>query len=116
MPISPPSAVGLSFVFAGDSYTATQISVTRGAGEFDVTSTSINADGLRRYRPGKVQSCDIKVDWVGLTVPPVDDVYSFSLTAGLGHTGTKALCTGLSVTAQAGELIKGSATFKVSYD
>jgi hypothetical protein len=112
----PPSAIGLSFTFNGQPYTATQISVSRSAAEFDVTSTSIAADGLKRYRVSEVESVDIKVDWVGLTVPPIDAVYSFSLSSGLGHTGSMALCTGLSMQAQAGELIKGSATFKVSYD
>jgi hypothetical protein len=71
-------------------------------------------------------SLDLKVDWVGNTIPPTDDVYDIALAgsgpgAGSGLTGeglssAKALCTGLSITANAGDLIKGSATFKVSID
>ena len=118
MPTEFPTAVGITFVFSGATYTATQISVSRNAGEFDCTSTDIAADGLKRYRVSAVENVEIKVDWVGLTVPPVDAVAAFSLAGGsaLGSTGTMALCTGLSITAAAGELIKGSATFKVSYD
>jgi hypothetical protein len=109
-------AVGISFTFSGQQYTATQISVSRSATEIDCTSTSIADGGLRRFRAGEVENCEIKVDWVGLTVPPVDRTAAFTLSSGFGHTGAIALCTGLSVTATAGDLIKGSATFKVSYD
>ena len=116
MPVDATYATGITFTFAGASYTATQISVSRSASEIDCTSTDIADDGLRRFRAGEVENCEIKVDWVGLTVPPVDATAAFALTAGLGHTGTIALCTGLSITATAGDLIKGSATFKVSYD
>lgn len=120
--IDPASALGITFTFDGDTYTATSISVSRSAAEFDCTSTDIASGGKRRYRTGDLENCEIKVDWIGLTVPTIDQTASFSVTAGsgggaaLGSTGTVALCTGLNITAQAGELIKGSATFKVSYD
>jgi len=84
--------------------------------EIDCTSTDVSDDGFRRFRGGEVENCEIKVDWIGLTVPPVEATAAFTLSSGLGHTGTIALCTGLSLTATAGDLIKGSATFKVSYD
>lgn len=118
MPFTPTFGTGISFVFGGNTYTATQISVSRSAAEFDVTSTAVEdtALSLRRYRFSTIESCDIKVDWVGLVLPSVDKTYTFNLTNGLGHIGAKALCTGLSVTATAGELIRGTATFKVSYD
>lgn len=116
MPPTFPAVNGITFKFGSDFYTATQISVSRSAAEFDVTSTKQAAGELNRYRLSEVENCEIKVDWIGLKVPKVDDVYEFTLSSGLNHTGTKALCTGLTITAQAGELIKGSATFKVSYD
>jgi len=109
-------ATGITFSFASATYTATQISVNRNVTEIDCTSTDIAANGLRRFRGGEVENCEIKVDWIGLTVPPIDGTAAFTLSNGFGHTGTSALCTGLSLTATAGDLIKGSATFKVSYD
>jgi hypothetical protein len=112
----PPYAVGIAFTFNGQPYTATQISVSRSASEIDCTSTDIPIDGLRRFRASEVENCEIKVDWVGLTLPPVDRTAAFTLSTGFGHTGAIAFCTGLSVTATAGDLIKGSATFKVSFD
>lgn len=116
MSVDATYATGITFSFASQTYTATQISVSRNAGEIDCTSTDIPVDGLRRFRASEVENCEIKVDWIGLTVPPVGDPQTFSISSGLGATGTKAFCTGLSVTATAGDLIKGSATFKVSYD
>jgi hypothetical protein len=114
MPFTPKVASGITFVFDSFTYTATQISVSRNAGEIDVTSTDIPDNGLKRFRPSDIENCEIKVDWVGLKVPKVDGTATFTLSSGLNHTGSKALCTGLSITAAAGDLIKGSATFKVS--
>lgn len=116
MSVDATYATGITFTFGGSTYTATQISVSRNAGEIDCTSTDIPDDGLRRFRASEVENCEIKVDWIGLTVPSVDGTQTFSISSGLGATGTCALCTGLSITATAGDLIKGSATFKVSYD
>lgn len=109
-------ATGITFVFSNSTYTATQISVNRSVSEIDCTSTDIKDNGLRRFRGGEVENCEIKVDWIGLSIPPIDTTAAFTLSDGFGHTGSIALCTGLSITATAGELIKGSATFKVSYD
>jgi hypothetical protein len=116
MAVDPTYAQGITFVFSGDAYTATSISVSRNAGEFDVTSTEIPAGEPKRYRLSAIENCEIKVDWVGNTMPPVDKTAAFSLSNGLGHTGSIAMCTGLSITAAAGDIIKGSATFKVSVD
>lgn len=120
---------GIQFKFNNVVYTATAISMSKSAGEFNVTSTDIPAGVgcFSRYRAGGLKSLELKVDWVGATLPPTDNVYDIEL-AGSGHgagsgltggvtlLGKKALCTGLSITAQAGELIKGSCTFKVSVD
>lgn len=119
------SSQGIVFRFNNVAYTATSISVSKSQGEFNVTGLDIPvANGISRHRAGGLKSIDLKVDWVGADIPPTDDVYDISLTgtgpgAGTGLTGEsigKALCTGLSVTAQAGDLIRGSATFKVSVD
>lgn len=119
------SAQGVVFTFNGTVYTATSISVSRSQGEFNVTSLNIKpSDGKPRYRAGGLKSLELKVDWIGATVPPTDNVYSIAMggegaASESGITGDSigvALCTGLSITAQAGDLIKGSATFKVSVD
>lgn len=119
---------GIQFKFNSVAYTATSISMSKSQGEFDLTSTDIpsGAGCVSRYRAGGLKSLELKVDWVGSTLPPTDGVYDIELAgtgsgAGSGLTGEsissrKALCTGLSITAQAGELIRGSSTFKISVD
>jgi len=107
---------GISFTFNSVTYYATNISVSRQANEVDCSTTGMESNSFRRYRTSEIENVDIKVDWVGTTIPPDDGVYTFSLSGGLYHTGTKAIATGVSVTGAVGDLIKGTATFKVSYD
>lgn len=119
---------GIQFKFNNAVYTATAISMSKSQGEFNVTSTDIPSGTgcISRYRAGGLKSLELKVDWVGATIPPTGDVYSIELAgagsgSGSGLTGEslaqrKALCTGLTITAQAGELIRGSCTFKISVD
>jgi hypothetical protein len=123
MPFDSPQ--GVIFSFNSVVYTATSISVSKNQGEFNVTSLDIpSATGKPRYRAGGLKSLELKVDWVGSVIPPTDLVYDISLggtgpASGTGITGDsigKALATGVSITAQAGDLIKGSATFKISVD
>jgi hypothetical protein len=111
---------GITFAFNGVTYTATQIAVSRGRAEFDVSSTDIAKGQQRRLRLGKVNEVSIKVDFMGTVTPMVTATATFAVTGtDLGaadFTGKKAICTGLSITGNAGELIRGSATFKVSED
>ena len=119
---------GIEFKFNDVVYTATSISMSKSRGEINATSCDIPAEGaISRYRPGGLKSLELKVDWIGLVIPPTDDLYDIKLDgsgpgSGSGLAGEslgggkKALCTGLTITAQAGELIKGSATFKLSVD
>lgn len=111
---------GITFNFSGNVYTATSISVSRSRGEFDVSSTDIPEGKSRRLRAGKINTVDIKVDWIGDVAPPMRAPASFSITGknpGAGRfTSGSAICTALSVSAAAGDLIKGSATFRVSKD
>lgn len=121
------SSQGIKFKFNGNYYTATSISVSKSAGEINATGLDIPAGSTAtsRYRPGGLMSVELKVDWIGADPPAVDDVYPLVIEGSGPGSGTalwggpaagNALCTGLSITAQAGELIKGSATFKLSVD
>lgn len=109
--------VGTTFLFDGSAYTATSISVSRSTQEFDVTHCGIAVDTYQMYRASEVENCEMKVDWVGISVPQVTATGTISFT-GLeaGFIGAKALATGLTLTASAGDLVRGSCTFKISYD
>jgi hypothetical protein len=116
-----PSSQGLTFKFNSKKYTATSVTVSKSAGEINATSTEIpaGANCLSRYRAGGLKSVDLKVDWIGADPPDTDDVYDIEFSGAAnphGESLSKALCTGLSISAQAGELIRGSATFKCSID
>lgn len=119
---------GLEFKFNSVVYTVTSLSVTKGAGEFNVTSLNVatGASCISVYRPGVLKSVEIKADFIGNTLPPTDDTYTLEIAGGgtaakgalWGETAAQytAACTSVQITAQAGELIKGSATFKLSCD
>ena len=111
---------GITFTFGGTTYTATSIAVSRSRSENDISTTDLTEGSFRRLRAGKLNSVEIKVDWIGDIAPNVKTVQTFTVTGkDIGATefsGKKALCTGLSVSGAAGELIRGSATFKVSED
>ena len=111
---------GIKFTFNSVVYTATSIAVSRSRAENDISTTDLAAGSFRRLRAGKLDSVEIKVDWIGGTIPPVKTVQTFAIEGtDLGaneFTGKKAICTGLSVSGAAGDMVKGSATFKVSQD
>lgn len=111
---------GITFTFDGKQYTATSISVSRSRGEFDVSSTDIPSGRARRLRAGKLNLVDIKVDWIGETLPTLRATRPFAFTGtniGYGRfSGGSAICTSYSITANAGDVLKGSATFRVSKD
>lgn len=124
--MSYQSSQGILFKFNDVAYTATSLSVSQNQGEFNVTSLDIPEDSaITRYRAGPLKSVEIKVDWVGSTLPPTDKQYDLAIEGDGPGRGTalsggeslgKAIATGVTMTAAAGELLKGSATFKLSVD
>jgi len=113
-------AQGITFAFNGATYTATSVSVSRSQGEFDISSVDQASGSFRRLRAGKSKAIDIKVDWIGGTIPAtkvVGPIFVDGTDIGASDiSGYSAICTGLTITGAAGDIIKGSATFKVSYN
>lgn len=117
------SSQGISFTFSGTKFTANQISMTKKVSEIDVTSLESPSGSYRSYRNSPILDApELKVDFVGITLPQmtatgqitwsVDGTGSnAAFTAGIP---TAALCTSADITAQVGELIKGSATFRLT--
>lgn len=115
------SPQGIAFSYNGKNYTVTSLSVSMGAGEFDVTSISDTpaASPYGVFRPGVMRNADISVEWFGLECPEMDKNYTLSIGGGLfslTNSSYAAVCTSSQVTAQAGELLKGTASFKISHD
>lgn len=109
---------GIGFTFNGVAYTMTSISVSRNQGEFDVSTLDLAEHSFRRLRAGAFHGVEAKVDFLGNTLPPTKTLATIVFTGtdigNVAFSGLSAVCTGLSYTANAGELIRGSATFKIS--
>lgn len=129
------SSQGMSFKFGTASYSATAISISESRGEID-TSTVTQASGYRSISTSDLVEYTFKVDWIGTMYPDTKKTAVLEITShateglGLMHTATSgiattatasvfkgtAICTGLSHTLAVGDVVKGSATFKVSFD
>lgn len=116
---------GIGFAFSGVKYTANSISVSKKVSEIDVTSLADPNGSYRSYRAAPIRDGDeLQVDFVGLTLPQMTATGSITWTIdGSGSnagftTGipTAALCTSASISAKVGELISGSATFRLTYN
>jgi hypothetical protein len=117
------SSQGIKFQFDGQVFTATQIAASKKTPEVDVTSLASPHGSYRSYRLGSIRDGDeLKVDFIGLSLPNMTSTAQITWTIdGSGSnanftTGlpTAALCTSADVTAQVGELIKGSMTLRLS--
>jgi hypothetical protein len=117
------SSQGIGFSFSGKSFTANQIALSKKLSEIDVTSLADATGGYRSFRPAPiVDAPELKVDFIGMELPQMTATGQITWTvlasgSNAGFTSgipTVALCTSADVTAQVGELIKGSATFRLS--
>lgn len=117
------SSQGISFSFSGTKFTANQISVSKKTPEQDVTSLESPHGSYRSYRLGSIRDGDeLKVDFIGLTLPQMTATGQITwVVDGTGSnaaftTGipTAALCTSADITAQVGELIKGSMSLRLT--
>jgi hypothetical protein len=117
------SSQGIGFSFSGVKFTATQIAVSKATPEIDVTSLESAHGSYRSYRLGSIRDGDqLKVDFIGLTLPQM--TATGSITWAIDGTGsnasfttglpTAALVTSADVTAQVGELIKGSMSLRLT--
>lgn len=117
------SSQGIGFTFSGTKFTANSIQMTKKVSEIDVTSLESPNGSYRSYRSAPVLDApELKVDFVGLTLPQMTATGQISWSvdgtgSNAGFTAgipTAALCTSADITAQVGELIKGSATFRLT--
>lgn len=113
------SQSGAGFTFAGLSAKITAIDVSASAAQIDVSHLGHAAGERRRFKKAPLSdSPEVKVDFIGSSIPAVGEKGTFALTGEFGSTKagecTKAICTQASVKAAVGDLIKGSATFKLS--
>jgi hypothetical protein len=117
------SAQGLSFVFSGKTFLLTSISFNKKVAEVDVTDLKTKHGAFRSYRPAPVKDGDeLSIEFFGMDFPQMTatGVLQWSMdgsgsnSALIDSLPTIALCTSSQLQAAAGELIKGSATLRIT--
>jgi hypothetical protein len=117
------SAQGLSFVFSGKTFLLTSISFNKKVSEVDVTDLKTPHGSFRSYRPAPVRDGDeLSIEFFGMDFPQMTatGVLAWSMdnsgsnSALISALPTVALCTSSQLQAAAGELIKGSATLRIT--
>lgn len=117
------SAQGLSFTFSGAPFTLTSLSFSKKVSEVDVSTLATKQGDYRTYRAAPLRDGDeLQVEFYGMTLPQMTATGAISFTFdGSGTNGglttgipTVALCTSSDLKAAAGELLKGSASFRLT--
>lgn len=117
------SSQGLNFVFSGKTFELTSISFNKKVSETDVSTLKTPHGAYRSYRPAALRDGDeLSVEFYGMEFPQMTATGALtwsvdgsgSNSALISALPTVALCTSAQLQAAAGELIKGSATFRIT--
>jgi hypothetical protein len=117
------SAQGLTFTFSGKEFLLTSISFNKKVSEIDVASLKTAYGSFRSYRPAPLRDGDeLSIEFYGMEFPQM--TATGALTWAMDGSGsnsalistlpTVALCTSVSLQAASGDLIKGSATMRIT--
>lgn len=100
---------GNNFVFSGNTYTVTSVTVTPGGDLLDESHLGLASGSGRRYQSPALKDDELSCEALGSTTLTVGQGGTLSF-AGNNYTATVA---STSVAYSVGELVKLSATFKV---
>jgi hypothetical protein len=127
------SAQGTFFSFGGSLYTATSITVNDGVSQggsspqrqrVSAATLSTDPNSYEPYIPiwfpdptgegggGEDRTKTVEVEFIGHSAPAAGTSGAISVTGRISVSGT-ATCTGSSVTAQTGDVVRGTATFRL---
>lgn len=118
------SAQGLTFTFSGKEFMLTSISFNKKAPEVDVSSLKTPYGSYRSYRtPALKDGDELQIEFYGMEFPQMTATGALtwsmdgsgSNSALISSLPTIALCTSCDLKAQSGELIKGSASMRITY-
>lgn len=107
------------FTFNSATFKITNLEVSATAAQVDVSHLGIASGQKRIFKKAPLSdSPEVKIDFIGNSLPGVGTKGTFTLTGNFGSTKsdqcTKAICTQASLKAAVGDIIKGSAVFKLS--
>lgn len=111
------NAQGLTFTFSGTTFLLTSASFNKKVSEIDITSLNTAEGRYRSYRLSPIKEGDeMQIEFFGISLPQQTATGAISVSGGgfslPSNAPTAALCTSADIKAAAGELIKGSATFR----
>ena len=108
-----PDSQGTTFTFNSVDFVATEVKVKRKRATVDTTPLSAAAGSTRRLQAAPlVDGDEISCTYLGTTAPVRGTKAAISCST-LGISGD-AFCEDFELTAKVGELIQGTATFKLS--
>jgi hypothetical protein len=110
----PANAQGGTFSFGGTEYRVVSVKFDQKGSEMDVTDMSVAEGSYRIYAASPIkEGAEVSVEFWGTTAPTVLDKQEIAFSKIDAITG-QAICTGVSLDAKVGEIIKGTASFRLS--
>jgi hypothetical protein len=112
----PTCAQGYPFTYAGQQYLCTDIDFSESGQEIDITDLSVPSGSYRKYAPACIRDgAEVQIEFWGKVPPPLlvkEDIYF----PGIDQIDGKAICTKRNIKASVGQIVKGNATFRLSFD
>ena len=107
MPIS--DSQGNNFIFVGNTYTVTAISISYGGDVVDVTGLNVASGGARLFQGPILKSTEVQADFLSNSpLPTIGQTGTFTAASVSG----KATVSAVSLAYAVGDLVKGSVTLK----
>ena len=100
---------GVTFAFAGATYTVTSVTVTPGGDLLDESHLGLASGQGRRYQAPALKDDEISMEALGTTTVAVGNSGNLVFAS----TTYTAVCSSSSVAYSVGELVRQSLTFKV---
>lgn len=107
------SAQGLTFTFAGSALTVTSVNVQDSQDLIDGSHLGIPPNGRREYVGGFATMREVTCDVISSTVLAAGASGNLAITGPLAFSGVATVVSS-SIGGSVGDLIKGSATFRVA--
>lgn len=105
------SSQGLTFTFAGTTLSVTNVSVNETQDLLDATDLGVAQNSRRIYVGGFASDAEVQIEYFGNLLTSGTSG-ALSIAGPISYAGT-ATVSSSSISAQVGDLVRGSATFRV---
>lgn len=107
------AAQGLTFSFGGSNLTVTSVQVNDTQDLIDGSHLGIAPNGRREYVGGFATDREVTVDYISASILAAGASGSLSISGPLSFSGNATIASA-SIGGSVGDLIRGSATFRVA--